>query len=51
MPNRILQITGFDGNYVFAKARAGLPGKLVRIRRDRIHTDGKTRRSGWSLEA
>lgn len=49
MPERVLKVTGFDGEYVFAKLRPGLPGKLTRIRRERIYTDGKPRKSGWSL--
>lgn len=49
MPDRVLQVTGFEGNYVFAKIRSGQPGKLARIRRDRIYTDKKPRKSGWSL--
>jgi hypothetical protein len=49
MPNRILQVTGFEGDYVFASIRPGHKNRLTKIRRDRIHCDGKPRRSGWSL--
>jgi hypothetical protein len=49
MPNRMLQVTGFEGDYVFASVRPGQTKRLTKIRRDRIHCDGKPRRSGWSL--
>ena len=49
MPNRVLQVTGFEGDYVFASIRAGQKNRLTKIRKDRIHTDGKPRRSGWLL--
>ena len=49
MPDRDLQVTGFEGNYVFASDRPGQKRKLTRIRRDRIYTDGKPRKTGWRL--
>jgi hypothetical protein len=49
MPNRVLQVTGFDGEYVFARFGPGFPDRMTRIRRDRVYTDGKPRRSGWSV--
>lgn len=51
MPGRVLEVTGFEGNYVFASPRAGQKHRLTRIRRDRIHTDGKPRKIGWSVVA
>ena len=44
--NRVLKIIDFDGDYVIAKQ-----GNLhsVRIRADRIYSDGKPRRSGFAL--
>ena len=44
--NRILKIIDFDGDYVIAK-QGGLHS--VRIRNDRIYTDGKPRRNGFTL--
>ena len=43
---RILKIIDFDGDYVIAKQ-----GDLhsVRIRKDRIYSDGKARKNGFTL--
>ena len=44
--NRVLKIIDVDGDYVIAQ-QGGLHS--VRIRRDRIYTDGKPRRSGFTI--
>lgn len=53
MTGRRLEITALSDTHAFAK-RVGLTGRgsgrEFRIRLDRIHTDGKQRRSGFSLE-
>lgn len=49
MPGRVLEVSGFYDNYVFAFVKVGRRHLATKIRRDRIHTDGKPRRSGWSL--
>lgn len=46
---RVLQATGFEGDYAFASIRSGHKHKLTRIRQDRIYADGKPRKSGWSV--
>jgi hypothetical protein len=60
MPGRVLVVKAFGGNVVAgAKAPfvvASLRGPHdqtgeTRINRNRIHMDGKPRRSGWSLVA
>lgn len=44
--NRILAVREIGKNFVEAKAPSG---RIVSIRVDRIHTDGKPRRSGFDL--
>lgn len=49
MPNRILQIRRVENGFVFASKRRDQTTGLTRIRMDRLHTDDKPRRSGWSV--
>lgn len=44
--NRILTVMKIGYSFVKAKAPSG---RIVSIRMDRIHTDGKPRRSGFDL--
>jgi len=44
--NRILTVREIGHGFVEAKAPSG---RIVSIRTDRIHTDGKPRRSGFDL--
>ena len=44
--NRILTVREVGKKFVEAKAPSG---RIVSIRMDRIHTDGKPRRSGFDL--
>ncbi len=44
--NRILTVMKIGHGFVEAKAPSG---RIVEIRVDRIHTDGKPRRSGFDL--
>jgi hypothetical protein len=45
MAPRVLTITTMDERYVFAAAR----GQETRIQRRNVYTDGKQRRTGFSL--
>jgi hypothetical protein len=54
MPNRRLTIGEFvvSGGDIYARAKGrarGNASRMIEIRLDRIHTDGKPRRSGFSL--
>jgi hypothetical protein len=46
MPNRVLVIVKFESGYVVTSNR---DGRTIRVRKDRIHRDGKERRSGFTL--
>lgn len=59
MPNRVLRITGFGLRHFNAYSTfatcvsihdRGAKPREVRINIQRIHTDGKSRKSGFSLE-
>lgn len=47
--DRALEVTGFEGDFVFAAIPAGRGRRLARIRQVHIHTDGKPRKTGWNL--
>lgn len=52
MGSRTLEISKVEGNYLFAKrrTRAGLDSREIRILKRRVYTDGKPRKSGFSLK-
>lgn len=51
MPGRVLVVTAIEGERVVASAKLGSHLHETRVAIRRIYTDGKPRRTGWSLLA
>lgn len=49
MPGRVLVVTAIEGERVLASAKLGSHLHETRVAIRRIYTDGKPRRTGWSL--